>query len=322
MAEKRNKILIISGATATGKTGLSIDISKQFPDNNFSVVNFDSLLFYKELNIGTAKPTQEEMNSVEHHLVNVDSIKNEINANDFVKLAEDKINELFSQGKIPILVGGSTFYLRSLIKGMYESASPSEELRKEVEDKLQSEGIQFFLNYLKEHDPQSLVDIHENDHYRLTRAYEHHRMTGTKISDQKQSYDNNDPYDFSKNNRQDWDILHISLELPKDFHWNLMEKRAREMVNTGLIEEVEDLLDNGYSGEEKPMLSIGYKETLSYLRGEFANKDDLIERIYINTRRLAKSQKTFLKKVKPKEVFHTLEEKAKIFDLVSRFLAN
>lgn len=316
----KNKIIILSGATATGKTGLSIDISKSFSFQKFAVVNFDSLLFYKELNIGTAKPTIEEMSAVEHHLVNVDSIKNEINANDFVKLAEEKIKELHSLGKIPILTGGSTFYLRSLIKGMYQSSSPSQELRDEVESLLKDKGIQPFIAYLQEHDPQSLLDIHENDHYRLTRAYEHHRMTGTKISAQKQTYDDNDPYDFSKNCREDWDILHISLEIPKDQHWKIMEDRAREMIETGLIEEVQSLLENGYTGEEKPMLSIGYKETLAYLNNEFSNKEDLIERIYINTRRLAKSQKTFLKKVKPKETFHTLEERDNIFDLVTRFL--
>jgi len=320
MAEKRNKIIILSGATATGKTGLSIDISQQFSDSKFAVVNFDSLLFYKELNIGTAKPTQEEIDSVEHHLVNVGSIKNEINANDFVELAESKINELFEQGKIPILAGGSTFYLRSLIKGMYDSTSTPIELRKEVDTLLEKEGISPFIEYLKNHDPRSLTNIHENDHYRITRAYEHHKMTGTKISDQKQSYDDNDPYDFSKNIREDWDILHISLDIPKDEHWPIMEKRAKQMVESGLIEEVEALLNNGFLGTEKPMQSIGYKETLGFLKGEFKNKEDLIERIYINTRRLAKSQKTFLKKVKPKEVFHTLEERAKIFDLVTRFL--
>ncbi len=320
MAQRKNKLIILSGATATGKTGLSIDISKKFNNNKFSVVNFDSLLFYKELNIGTAKPTEEEMQAVEHHLVNVGSISQEINANDFVKLAEEKINELHEQGKIPILVGGSTFYVRSLIKGMYESPSPTDELKEEIEILYKTEGIAPFIDFLSKNDPESLQQLHENDHYRLMRAFEHYKTTGSPISLQKRSYDENNPYDFSKNIRPDWNMLHISLELPKDLHWQIMEKRAKEMIDSGLIEEVKGLLSQGHTGHEKPMQSIGYKETLAHLSGDLTSKEELVERVFINTRRLAKSQKTFLKKITPKETFHTLEERDKIFDLVSRFL--
>lgn len=321
---ERNKLLIISGATATGKTGLSILLSKKFTET-FEVVNFDSLLFYKEVNIGTAKPTEEELEAIPHHLVNVNSISDEINANDFVNLAEAKINELHKKGKIPILVGGSTFYLRSLIKGMYESQTTSQEIKDKVEEIYKSQGISPILDFLSKNDPVSLESLHENDHYRLLRAYEHFLMTGLPISQEKEKFDKQNPYDFSNNSHPEWDILHLSMELPKEEHWQIMEERALQMIKDGLIEEVKTLLNDGFTGLEKPMQSIGYKETVAHILKndtEVETLENLAERIYINTRRLAKSQKTFLKKVTPKEVFNPLEAQEQIIELVSKFLAN
>ena len=320
--EKNNKVIIISGATCTGKTDASIYISRHIDKVKFEIINFDSLLFYNEVNIGTAKPSQEEMNEIRHHLVNINSISNEINASDFIDLAKEKMLELLSNGITPILVGGSTFYLRALLKGMYESDSTSEEVKNEVKDIYSKYGIEEVINLLNKVDPESLENLHRNDHYRLMRALEYYKQTGNKISEQKNVFDSEDPYDFSKTQFENIDFLHINLEIPKDIHWPLMQKRAHKMIEQGLIEEVQNILDMGFSGEEKPLKSIGYKEVISYLENTISSKEDLCERIYINTRRLAKSQKTFLNKVSPKSTFNYLEDKESILELTSQFLNN
>jgi tRNA dimethylallyltransferase len=312
-------IIIISGPTASGKTGISITLAREV-SSKLEIVNFDSLLFYRDLNIGTAKPTEEEMKGVPHHLINVRDANKEINANDFVKLALEEITLLHAKNKVPVLVGGSTFYLRSLIKGMYNSPTTSPKIREEVEKIYRDQGIDPIIDFLNEHDPKSVDQLHQNDHYRLMRAYEHYKMTGTPISQEKEAADENDPYDFSKNVHPNWDIFHINLDLDKNDHWKIINHRAKQMIASGLITEVKDLLKKGYTGQEKPLQSIGYKETLSYLKGEIKDKDELQEKIYFATRRLAKSQKTFLKKVRPKNTYHPIDDMYKIIKETKSFL--
>ncbi|EQC45316.1 tRNA (adenosine(37)-N6)-dimethylallyltransferase MiaA [Bacteriovorax sp. Seq25_V] len=316
---ERNKILILSGATATGKTDISIELARKFPEARFEVINYDSLLFYNELNIGTAKPSKEELASIPHHLINISSISHEINANDYVKLCTEKVNQLHAQGKTPVLTGGSTFYLRSFVKGMYESEPVSERVRKETEELLSREGIEFFWNFLQEHDPESIQNLHINDHYRVTRAYEHFKATGTKLSEQKEILDKNEPYNFDKNIHPNIDFEHISLLIDKEKHWEIMKSRANKMVKSGLIEEVQEILKT-FSGDEKPLASIGYKETIDFLKGQLTNTGELAELIYINTRKLAKAQKTFLKKVEPKKVINPLSEKDMLYKIVEDFI--
>ncbi len=177
--KNNHSLIIISGPTACGKTSSSIKLAKFLTSKNIQVeiINFDSLLFYKEISIGTAKPSLMEQDGIIHHLIDIQSIKNEINASDFVALAKLKIQELQSKNIIPILVGGSAFYLRALIMGMYEETSSTEDqkLKNEIKEKwkkiYQENGIFEIVNYLKQNDPESLLNYHENDHYRLTRAW-------------------------------------------------------------------------------------------------------------------------------------------------------
>lgn len=317
-----NKLVIISGPTSSGKTSTSISLATELKKLGISsaIVNFDSLLFYKELTIGTAKPTSEELEQVEHHLVNISSAKEPLNASDYIKLAEEKIIELFKQDKVVFLVGGSGFYLRALIKGMYESRTPNEQLQKDLDQLYKEQGIAPFLSYLKEHDPQSLINLHENDHYRLIRAVEHHKMTGEPISKEKERFDQQNPYDFSENTHPDWDIFHLYLDLPKNEHWEIIQKRTQKMFDDGLINEVKSLLDQDFTGFEKPLQSIGYKETVGFLRGEYSTISDCQERLNISTRQLAKSQRTFFKKVTPKEQYHPLQDKQKIHQDLLKFI--
>jgi tRNA dimethylallyltransferase len=317
-----NKLIIITGPTASGKTSTSISLAKFIQDNfhkKVAIVNFDSLLFYKELSIGTAKPTNQEMNGIEHHLISIESINNPINASDFIILAKEKIEELHQLNYIVILVGGSAFYLRALLKGMYEASKPDEELKLNIETEYKKFGIAPFIDFLRENDPESLQNLHSNDHYRLIRAVEFFKLTNSKISEQKKLLDQNSPYDFSKITHP-WSIAHIYLDLPKNEHQKYIEKRSQEMLHMGLQIEVENLLKNGYSKSLKPLESIGYKEMINFLDGNYPTIQDCFERIVISTRQLAKSQRTFFKKISPKTEFNPVLDQLKIQKHITEFL--
>jgi tRNA dimethylallyltransferase len=320
----KKKIIFISGPTASGKTSTSISLSKALIENSIpsEVVNFDSLLFYKELNIGTAKPTTEEMQGITHHLVSCQSAKEPMNASDFLDKADNLLRELTEAGKVPIFVGGSGFYLRAFIKGMYESTPISEEIREKVEAIYQEKGIEFFREFLKENDPASYDQLHENDHYRNIRAYEHFIQNGTPISEQKEKLDESKPYDFSINRLTEYEFHHIYLDIEKSEHWEIIVSRCEKMVKDGLVQEMKELLNSGFTGEEKPLKSIGYKETFDFINDKFESEKDYIERMAISTRQLAKSQRTFFKKVTPKSTYHPINDRDLIISQALSFVTN
>jgi tRNA dimethylallyltransferase len=317
------KLIVISGPTASGKTKTSIELAEKIKEQFHiptAVVNFDSLLFYKEISIGTAKPTKKEQKDVPHYMIDIESISSPMNAADFIKKGEAIIKDLFAKNYCVILVGGSAFYLRALLKGMYESPTPSEEIKKKFDDLYDQKGIEGIIDYLKIHDPESLKNYHTNDHYRLTRAAIHFATTGTKISDQKQELDEKSPYDFNEIVHP-WQILHLYLDLPKETHYEIIKQRTENMFKDGLLDEIKGLKEKGFTLEEKPLSSIGYKEAIEYMNGNFDSLEDCIERISISTRQLAKSQRTFFKKITPKLSFNPLEDREKIFTSVEQFLS-
>lgn len=319
-----NKIIIVSGPTATGKTKTSIEIAKKIQNDlglKAAVVNFDSLVFYKEISIGTAKPTPAEMDGIEHFLVGFASINSPMNASNFIAMGEKIITESMKEGKVIILVGGSAFYLRALLKGMYESTSTPQDIKDRVDKWYEEGGIAVINDYLKIHDPDSLINYHENDHYRLMRAVEHFEATGTKISIQKKIFDEMNPYDFSEIVHP-WDVLHIYLDVPRDEHFQIITNRTKKMFEDGLLDEIAQLEKDGFTLEEKPLASIGYKESIEFRTGksQFESTEQCIERISISTRQLAKSQRTFFNRITPKESFNPINDQAKIMDRVATFL--
>lgn len=310
-------MLIISGPTASGKTLLSLKLALRIQTTlkkKAEIINFDSLLFYQKLNIGTAKPSQEELEQVKHHLIDISPIDSNLNASDYIKMAEVKINELLEQDIIPILVGGSAFYLRALIKGMYNDPDANDQ-NKELKEKIAQETIELVKNhgiapvrdYLLKNDPESFQQLHENDHYRNARAYEFHQLTGKKISEQKKLADEALPYNFEEHQHAHWDIHHYYLNIPKTDHWPIILKRTEKMFENGLVQEVESLLQEGLSGQEKPLKSIGYKEVIELLQKEI-DLAQCQEKISIATRQLAKAQRTFFNKIEPKKNFNPLTE--------------
>ncbi|MCT4641133.1 MAG: tRNA (adenosine(37)-N6)-dimethylallyltransferase MiaA [Bacteriovoracaceae bacterium] len=308
------KIIVISGPTASGKTSTSIELAKLF---NAEIVNFDSLVFYKEISIGTAKPTEKEMQGIAHHLVGTQSIKSAINAADFQEKAIPIINEIHSRNKHVILVGGSGFYLQTLLKGMYKGGSTSKETLNKSNSLYAKEGITPFLEFLKENDPKSFERYHKNDHYRIRRAVEFFWQTNSMFSKQREKMGT---YELeSPTIQNNWDIFHCYLDIPKEDHFEIIAQRTLQMVENGLIEEVKSLLETGYSSHLKPLQAIGYKETVDYINGKFSNIKEYMQRISISTRQLAKSQRTWFNKVE-KTSFHPIDDKDLIKEQVRIFL--
>ncbi len=315
------KILILSGPTASGKSSLAISLAIELSAKGLptEIVNFDSLLFYKELNIGTAKPTKDELEKVSHHLINISSISSPISASQYSLLASKVIENLFKKGKFVILTGGSAFYLRALIKGMYQSNPIPPNIQEEVINILQKEGKESLYQKLEALDPISASDLHVNDSYRVSRALEFFKANEYSISEEKKRMEALAPYDFSQGQFKDWSCYHAFLDLPKDEHFKRIVLRTNLMMEQGLISEVRQLLNQGFTGEERPLSSIGYKEVLEFLDNKISSQEECAEKISISTRQLAKAQRTFFKKITPKRSYHPEEELQKLRNDVLNF---
>lgn len=311
------KVIIVSGPTASGKTDTSIELAKHLGGE---IVNFDSLLLYKEITIGTAKPTKEEQGEIPHHMIDVASIAHPLNAAAYAKMALPIINQLHAAGKLVYLVGGSGFYLQALLHGMYDSPTTPKEITEKSDTLYNAEGIKPFLEILKIADPPTLARYHKNDHYRVRRAVEHFWSTGSRLSDARELKDK-DNLSRNQTNIHGWDVFHIHLDVPKEEHLEIIKKRSEKMLHQGLIQESKDLLDQGFTGLEKPLQSIGYKEVIELIHGNILNEAQCLERIIISTRQLAKSQRTWFNRVSGKSTYHPLQDQQKILSDSMKFVS-
>lgn len=312
---KKNKVVVISGATCTGKTKKAIDLAQIYNQYNLEIVNFDSLLFYRELTIGANKPSREEMGNVPHHLIDIASAKDPLNAFLFAKIAREKIKTLHRQKTIPVLVGGSGFYLEILLSGA-DHHPPKKEALEKSKLLYQESGITPFCDILKNHDPGNFHKLHPNDHYRIRRAVEYFWSTGMPFS--MALSEKPEPGE-----KTEWDTCHIYLSTEKQKHWKIIHDRSAKMIKQGLIEEVKNLLSHqGFTGQERPLCSIGYKEAQEHLAKKVETEEQLIERITISTRQLAKSQKTFFSRFKRKREFSTHQDKIILENYLGEFLKN
>jgi tRNA dimethylallyltransferase len=310
------KVVIVSGPTATGKTNMAIELARNFGGE---IVNFDSLLLYKEITIGTAKPTHEERKQIPHHMIDVTSIARPMNASDYEKAALPLIEKLLKEKKIVYLTGGSGFYLQALLKGMYDSPTTPAEVLKRSETMYSEEGINPFREILRQNDPGSFDRYHENDHYRIRRAVEHWWANGSRFSEQRNKK-NESNTTLPGHTIRGWELFHAYLDMPKKEHLRIIEKRTDRMLESGLIDEVKTLLDQGFTGLEKPLQSIGYKEALDFIFGVYKTQAECRDRIIISTRQLAKSQRTWFNRDQNKSTFHPIVDERKITTLVGDFL--
>lgn len=278
-------VIVIFGPTASGKTGLSIRLAREISGE---IISADSMQIYRYMDIGTAKPDAVERMGIPHYLMDEVNPDEEFNVARFQELACKYIEEIHAKGKIPIVVGGTGLYINSLIYNIQFSETISdwsfrEKLQKEAEEK----GNEYLHAKLKEVDPEAAANIHMNNVKRVIRALEVYEYTKNPISEhQRQSREIPPPYRF---------IL-IGLQMDRQKLYNRIEQRVDHMLESGLVEEVRDLISRGYDKSTIAMQGIGYKEILAYLRGE-TSLEEAITIIKRDTRRYAKRQITWFKRL-------------------------
>lgn len=297
-----SKVVIICGATASGKTALSIACAKAF---NGEIISADSLLVYKGLDIGTAKPTLAEREGIPHHLIDVVDPKENFSVSDYEAMALPIVEKLLSEGKTPIICGGTGFYINSLLyKSQFGNVGANEEIREYYEKLAVEHGKEYVYTILQEKDPESAQKLHYNDLKRVIRALEIFDVTGKPKSAQQDL-----PIPR-------FDFCSFAIDYPRNVLNERIDKRVDIMFECGLLEEVQNLIDIGITEDMQCMQGIGYKEVAEGLRIG-ATVDEIKDLIKINTRHYAKRQKTFFKRMQ-NHVFLT-PDRATV-DEISKYL--
>ena len=299
----KNKTLItIVGPTAIGKTSFSVELAKQL---DCEIISADSRQFYKEMSIGTAKVTPEEMDGVPHHFVDFLSIEEFYTAGQFENDVLVKLEELFKEKEVVILVGGSGLYVNSVISGIDEIPSDLE-LRAELNKELEENGLRHMQQKLKKLDYDHYRFMDKQNPQRLIRAIEVCMTTGKKYSELRKHVPK----------KRDFNIVQVGLTADREIIYDRINTRVDEMVNSGLIEEVKSLLPHK---ELNSLNTVGYKELFKHFDGEW-ELDFAIEKIKQNTRNFAKRQLTWFKKDENTKWFDVIEEKDKIQKYITKSL--
>ena len=273
-------LITIIGPTAIGKTNLAIKIANYFKTE---IISADSRQFYKEMNIGTAKPSNSELNSIKHHLINNKSINDDYNISDYEKDALNSINSIFNKNDIAILVGGSGLYINTILYGLDEIPEISNDTRNSLYLDLELKGIKKLQDQLKLLDPVSHDAIDINNPRRLIRALEVSISTGKSYSS----------FLKKKKKKRDFNIIVLGINQDRSELYNKIDTRVDNMVESGLINEAKEL----YSLKSlKALNTIGYSEVFNYIENKYS-LEECISEIKKNTRRYAKRQLTWFKSI-------------------------
>lgn len=278
-------LIIITGPTAVGKTGLSIKAAQEFGGE---IISADSMQVYKTMDIGTAKITKEEMRGIRHYMIDVLTPEVPFNVASFCEMAQDAISEIYEHGKIPIIVGGTGFYIQALLYGVdFSEGDENTEYRKALYEILDLKGNICLHEMLREADYESYLSIHPNNIKRVVRALEYYHETGTKISDHNKA---------ERENESEYNFAYFVINDKREEIYSRIDRRVDKMVEQGLFDEVKGLIDKGYGGCQS-MLGIGYKEICDYYNG-LCTENDAVENIKKETRHYAKKQLTWFKREK------------------------
>lgn len=278
-------VIVICGPTASGKTALSIELAEKI---NGEIVSADSMQIYKDMNIGTAKPTVEEMKDIKHYLIDCVSPSVRYSVADFKRDAIYAIEEIIKKGKTPIVVGGTGLYIDSLIYGIeYNEMQVDLEYRNELEKIAEEKGLEYLYNLAEKIDKEAMKKISKNDKKRIFRVLEIYKSTGkTKTELELESRQKKVKYNFKV----------FAINMDRDVLYDRINKRVDIMINDGLIDEVKNLIDK-YDEIPTAMQGLGYKEVVEYFQGKYS-KEDMIEKIKMESRRYAKRQLTWFRRNK------------------------
>ena len=281
--EKKQCCWVLTGPTASGKTGFSIRLAKEF---GCEIVCMDSMQIYRRMNIGTAKPDAEEMDGVAHHMLDIVDPTENFSVAQYQEMAEELFREIHARGRQVLLVGGTGLYLRALRTPMAMGDIGGDE---RLRDELQAiadgpDGRQRLRDMLLEVDPDTAARLHLNDVRRAIRALEVYRLTGVPFSKQPQ-VTVEPPFDYRV----------ATLTMDRSLLYQRIERRVDQMMEKGLVDEVRDLLDSGVPAGTQAMKAIGYKEIVPYIRGEY-DLDKAVYELKLGTRHYAKRQLTWMRR--------------------------
>ena len=280
-----NKIPVIAvvGPTASGKTSMSIEIAKVFSGQ---VVSADSMQIYEKMNIATAKPTEEEMQGIPHHLIGFQPVDKKFSVAEYVQLANECIEKIYNAGDLPVIVGGTGLYIDSLLQNIQFSKEESNtEIREELTEMFNEKGAEYMLGLLQEIDPETANRLHLNDKSRIIRALEIYKLTGKNLTEQKV---------LSRLEETPYDVLYIGINYrDRNVLYDRINLRVDLMLENGLLEEAEEFYN--IPADKTACQAIGYKELAPYFRGD-ATLEDCIEKLKLETRRYAKRQLTWFRK--------------------------
>lgn len=281
---KKRKLIVLTGPTAVGKTHLSIGLAKEIGGE---IISADSMQVYRHMDIGSAKITEAEMEGVPHYLIDILDPKEEFNVFSFQKLAKEAMEHIYEKGSIPILAGGTGFYIQSVLYDIdFQEGETDVKYRKELETLAMEKGADHLHQMLFSVDRESAGSIHKNNVKRIIRALEYYHLTGSPISEHnRMERQKESPYDF----------CYFVLNEKRELLYERIEKRVDRMMEAGLLEEVKKLKEMGCTMEHISMQGLGYKEILGYLEGKY----DLEQAVYLikrDTRHFAKRQLTWFKR--------------------------
>lgn len=283
MKKEKIRLTAVVGPTASGKSALALELAERYGGE---IISCDSMQVYKRMNIGTAKPTEEEMARVRHHMIDVTEPTESFSCEDYVRLASDAVKDCAERGRLPIVCGGTGLYLDALLRGGNSApASDTSELRRQLTERVEREGIEPLYGELRRVDPQSAQVIHPNNTKRVIRAMEIYMSTGqTKSELDRLSTQAESPYDAK--------VASLFYE-NRDTLYSRIEKRVDIMIATGLLDETRALMDEGvFRVNRTAAQAIGYKELLGYI-SDTASLDLAVSQLKTATRRYAKRQITW-----------------------------
>jgi tRNA dimethylallyltransferase len=283
ISEAKSPIFAIAGPTASGKTALGVELAGRVGGE---VVNFDSVQIYREIEIATAKPSAEEMRGIPHHLTNYIDPRINYTAADWARDAVEKITEIEARGNRPVLVGGTGFYLRTLMQPLFESPKTDEELRRRLKRINAARGPEHLHRMLRRLDPASGADLSPRDHVRVIRALEVFLQTGERLSVRRSDRP-------ARSEMADRVVL-LVLEPPRDELYRLIDRRTEMHFAAGLVHEVKRLRASGLSDATNALGSHGYRRVCEYLRGE-RTLESALEKTKQDVRNYAKRQLTWFR---------------------------
>lgn len=299
-------MIVICGPTGIGKTSLSLSLAKAF---NGCIVGADSMQIYRYMDIGTAKPDAAELSVAPHYLIDVADPDEDFDAARFAREGRAAVSDICARGFVPFIVGGTGFYLKAILHGLFSASPVDPEIRRKIQTDLQLNDRDWLYERLSFCDPEAASRIHPNDTYRVTRALEIFEITGCPLSEyQKQHGFMDNPFE----------TLKICLHMDRKILYERINQRVDLMIDAGLLEEVKSLQERGYSGDLKSMQSIGYRHMMEYIEGK-RTWDETIFTLKRDTRRFAKRQLTWFRK-DPDMLWKSPADVDEITEMVRNFL--